>query len=72
MGVNYIAKIKKYGIIRPEIKVEYIKPIIGRLHAFYVCMRCMKLLKMRIGYDLGAGSPVGMKCYRLVIPRLKD
>ncbi len=71
MEVSYIAKINRIGILRPEIKVEYIKPIIGRLYAFYAWLRCIRLLKMHIGYDLGADGSVGVKCYRLIIPKFR-
>jgi hypothetical protein len=70
MEVSYTAKINKIGILRPEIKVEYIKPIIGRLYAFCAWLRCIRLLKMHIGY-LGSGGSVGVKCYRLIIPKFR-
>ncbi|HRC81344.1 MAG TPA: hypothetical protein PLF27_08150 [Sedimentibacter sp.] len=43
-----MAKMKKFRVVRVPIEVEYVRPILGRVYALFVWLRCIKVFKFRI------------------------
>jgi len=39
---------KKFRVVRVPIEVEYVRPILGRVYALFVWLRCIKVFKFRI------------------------
>lgn len=54
-------KQKKFYVIRPEIEIEYIKPVLGRL---YIMLNYWRFVK--VGYY----NLLGYKMYYIAFPRI--
>ena len=57
-----MAKIKKFEFIIIPVQIEYLKPILGRVIALFVLLKCIKLFKF---------NAYGYKFYRLSIPKFE-
>ena len=71
-------KLKKLQVLRPEIEVEYQRPILGRLLTFFFVMKTAVrvrrvIFKIEIPSKLlkNAGTVYNCKVWYLIIPKIK-
>lgn len=61
-------KIKKIRIVRPEITVEFKRPIIGRLYFLFMLPKMIMIEKVKLTFE-PAVKPV--KVYFIGIPKIR-
>lgn len=54
-------KIKKIDFVMCPVEIQPIRPILGRIYAIYLLLKCIKLFKF---------SCYGYKFYRISLPKL--
>ena len=70
-------KVKKIQLCRPEIEVEFAKPIIGRLYFAFVYPRLIKVKRAKISIFVKSqihkfgGTVYVRKVWFIVIPKIK-
>gem|GEM_PF-4293661 len=60
------AKFRRFFIVRISFDITYSRPILGRLYAAYVFLRCIKLFKVKV-----PSYPAPIIFYGLTIPQYR-
>ncbi len=61
-------KIKRIRIVRPEVQIEFKRPILGRLYFLFILPKMIKVVKRKLIFK-PAVKPV--KVYFIGIPKIK-
>ncbi len=59
-------KIKRFRIIRPELTVEFVRPVLGRLNLIFILPRLIKIVKV----DLRVYG-IQKNAFVICIPKIK-
>ena len=67
-----MAKLKKISLVRPEIEVEFVRPILGRFKLLIHLPHFVKLVKIPLQiYTKGYKATTLKTIYVLAVPKIK-
>lgn len=67
-----MAKIKKIKLIRVPIEIEYCRPILGRIYAIYVWLKCIKFIRMKFHFTFNKQQISSKTVYWIAIPQFTE
>lgn len=62
-------KIKRIRIVRPEVQIEFKRPILGRIYFLFMLPKMIMVEKVKLNFEPAIIKPV--RVYFIGIPKIK-